>query len=60
MLPWMFINKFLLLLLFFATPCSMQNLSFLTKAQTHIPCIGSMDSWPLYHQETPHKQVFVW
>ena len=40
---------------FFALLCSMQDLSYLTKEQTHIPFSGSAESQPLDHQGIPSE-----
>ena len=39
--------------LFLAMPCGMPCLSYPTRDQTHAPCIGRAESWPLDHQGIP-------
>ena len=41
-----------------ATPYSMENLSSLTRDQTHAPCIGSGESELLDHQGSPRSRAF--
>lgn len=40
---------------FFSLLCSMQDLSYPTKEQTHIPFSGSAESQPLDHQGIPSE-----
>ena len=39
-----------------AVLCSMRDLSFLTRDESHAPCSGSSESWPLGCQEVPRVE----
>jgi len=56
-----FVGLGVFFLLFFATPQGTWNLSSPIMDQTHIPCIGSTESWLLVNQGSPKRYLlFTW
>ena len=51
------VNLFFFFFSFLAEPSSVWDLRFLTRDQTGTPCIGSEESSPLNHQESPLETV---
>ena len=47
---------FVCVFFFFAAVCNVQDLSSLTRYQTHAPCTGSTESQPQAHQGSPNTE----